>query len=536
VKVTRPYGCVGYPLTCSAAFEVSHATAEASFTPVLRQGGVRLEKPDLELHLSKKNVSIEVSKCGFAGTLANIVLPLFKGYIVKRTVAELEGMVLEQVPPQLEPILSGLTEVSGEVPGFTVSGTLTSIATRERGIEAGARLAIAPATQSACALPPAPAPEEPTTVASIGSHSEHLGVALNRIALEKAALAVWRGGNLCGDASVLRDLNLPHQLPAWGAFLIGLSGGADLAVHTHEPPRVELLPGEGARARITLPEVSLIIDGTSTSGPTTITATATAETELQLRVNPDTRAVVLDVLAAEVSDLSLEATDPTGLRLNKSVASALIKSLVMPLVDQQLSGMEVVPQVLHDGAGPLDPYYLYLARGRTSSEYLYLYANVFRQPDHDSAPPRTWLATEQPDLQSATQTLVRLVARGSDDQTPAGLLRYRWRVGSGQWSSPGYAPVLGLNLEVGEHVVEVAAVDINGNADPTPARIEIEMTPGGVGKGDLIGWSGGEGGSGGGCAVIGSAAVGVPAPLLLLLLLLPILITSISSSRRPSES
>jgi len=137
LKVTRPYACVGYPLECVAGFQVERVVAVGRFTPALESGAVRLRDPNLELQLAKQDVTIEVSDCGFVGSLLNLVLPLFKGYIVEEAASELEALVLDEVPPRVEALLTEMTRASAQVPGFTVEGSLTSVASRSRGVEVG---------------------------------------------------------------------------------------------------------------------------------------------------------------------------------------------------------------------------------------------------------------------------------------------------------------------------------------------------------------------------------------------------------------
>jgi hypothetical protein len=480
LKVTRPYACVGYPLECVAGFQVDRVVAVGRFTPALESGAVRLRDATVELQLAKQDVTIEVSDCGFVGTLINLVLPLFKGYIVDEAASELESLVLDEVPPQVEALLTEMTRASAQVPGFTVEGSLTSVAARSRGVEVSARIEITPDALAACPLPPAPTPVS-SGAPTLGSHAEHVGLAVSRACLAKAVLAAWRAGALCADAEQLRDLGLPHQLPAWGAFLIGLSGSADLSLHTHVAPRLELLPGEGAHVRAVLDEVTLGIAGTGPNGPTTVTATASVTAEARARLDQDSRRVVLDVLSVQIADLELSATDPTGLRLQPALVRTLVQGLVAPLVEQQLSGLDLGPQVLHESGGLLDAYYLDLSRASTDVEHIHLFASVFRVPDHDAAPPTTSLL---PPSGPATAHL-RLVATGRDDRTPTGLLRYRWRVDGGAWGAPSHAPTFGVTLDPGDHVVEVAAMDLNDNADPTPARLQLTLDP--TGKGDFAG-------------------------------------------------
>ena len=61
---------------------------------------------------------------------------------------------------------------------------------------------------------------------------------------------------------------------------------------------------------------------------------------------------------------------------------------------------------------------------------------------------------------------------GKSSIIPKEQLRYSWRLDSGEWSVPSPKTVVFLaNLSDGWHVFEVKAIDVDGNEDPTPARV-----------------------------------------------------------------
>ncbi len=87
-------------------------------------------------------------------------------------------------------------------------------------------------------------------------------------------------------------------------------------------------------------------------------------------------------------------------------------------------------------------------------------------PGPDAIPPSTTLF-RHPDATAMTSTAI-FGFRGSDNATPGPNLRYECRLDGASWGpclSPATYPALGL----GAHTFEVRAVDLAGNADPTPA-------------------------------------------------------------------
>lgn len=87
-------------------------------------------------------------------------------------------------------------------------------------------------------------------------------------------------------------------------------------------------------------------------------------------------------------------------------------------------------------------------------------------PAADAAAPDTTVPAGPAAV--TTLTTAAFTFAGADDQTPAAALAYLYRLDNGAWTAAG--PSLALSgLADGRHTLEVAAVDLAGNADPTPA-------------------------------------------------------------------
>lgn len=88
---------------------------------------------------------------------------------------------------------------------------------------------------------------------------------------------------------------------------------------------------------------------------------------------------------------------------------------------------------------------------------------------HDATPPETTLTSGPPAvLRGASATFT---VTGADNRTPLPALRYAWRLDAAPWAAPAELSTVSFPaLGAGPHVVEVAAVDLAGNVDPTPAR------------------------------------------------------------------
>ena len=94
----------------------------------------------------------------------------------------------------------------------------------------------------------------------------------------------------------------------------------------------------------------------------------------------------------------------------------------------------------------------------------------------DTTPPDT-LITGGPSGPVSTSTVTFSFA-GTDHLTPAGSLRFAWRLDGGPWSEFSAATAATFpDLATGPHAFEVRALDLAGNEDPTPAQASFTVGP-----------------------------------------------------------
>lgn len=88
----------------------------------------------------------------------------------------------------------------------------------------------------------------------------------------------------------------------------------------------------------------------------------------------------------------------------------------------------------------------------------------------DNAPPDTSLTAGPANGATICTASPSFIFTGTDDVTPPDRLRFVWRIDSGAWSSASDATTaVPANLSNGAHTFEVAAVDLRGKTDATPA-------------------------------------------------------------------
>ncbi|MBT8494168.1 MAG: hypothetical protein KJO07_14020, partial [Deltaproteobacteria bacterium] len=143
----------------------------------------------------------------------------------------------------------------------------------------------------------------------------------------------------------------------------------------------------------------------------------------------------------------------------------LVADVVLPLLADSLESVPLAPAL-----APIEGLYVWIKDVGASGGWLRASFDLYSaDPDDDIAPE-----TELEDRSVVRAGLVSLKVTGYDNSTPEPLLRYRASLdGEPLKEAPYFAEQIRFNVEDGEHVLEVAAVDLNGNADPRPARVQL---------------------------------------------------------------
>ncbi len=462
--------CYLSDVKCRFDFGLSSGSAEASFLPGVIGGKLKLGSPVIDLSVSKDNVSIQAASCGMVGSIINLVLPLLKGWLVGFIEKKIEEVLLQNVPPEVEKALANFAQVSGTA-GLSASGQLEAASASTGGVSLGVKVDVKAAKTPSCTLPKPQTIAPVTSTPSFSFQGEHLGLALSSATLREALAAAWSAGYFCLSDAQLAGLGLPSAMKPIAGLAFGLSTTDSIAVHVHQSPTLSLSPGSGVSAQIAIPALAIELKGKGANGSATVTATVPTTASVKLVLDPVTRAVAVESVKTTLGTVKLSSTDKT-IAPNPQVVEQLLSTMVLPLVEKQLGGLELLPQVMQKSGGIFDPYLVYLARGVTVSDYASLYVRVYKQPASDTSSPST-LYEKKPAALVAPQ-LFRFVATGSDAETPSPLLRYSWRVDGGSWSTPVYSRAKTVAVADGKHTVEVRAVDLSGKSDPTPASVSFD--------------------------------------------------------------
>lgn len=114
---------------------------------------------------------------------------------------------------------------------------------------------------------------------------------------------------------------------------------------------------------------------------------------------------------------------------------------------------------------------------RQINEEIYGKFKVFRKiPDNN--PPQTNILVYPEYVDNSGNTLISWTGEDYLNQTPSSILRYSYRLNGGEWSE--FSKDLShtfTGLKNGFYSIEVRAMDIDGNIDPSPSIAEFEVLP-----------------------------------------------------------
>lgn len=466
-KIEHPVPCLPGSLSCGMGINLgAHVIVE--LRPVLENGRARLAETVVRADVPASELRVMPRGCSsLEAWLVNMAAGYYKDRGLTQLAERIEEAVREKVLPKIEATLAGNTVYSSKhetsVGNFELTAKPSSLTLSAEGLFASLDVEVKPLSAAPCSLPEVPAPAQAAGAPTFDWRGEELAVALSGALINRTLHAVWRGGAGC-----LGSLG--------GGSSLAVLGGAQLTALS--PPVVTLVPGEGARLKLSVPQLQL----TFGSGDKSATAIAELAGTARVVLDQDTRMAMLDIESLELTefgftDLLAAANAPLPADRLRDILNGLLTT-VRAQYDERLAFPLEALNAPESGFSGL---FLYVDHALTTERDLLLYLRAFAKPASDISGPQTSWASDPP--AAARPESLRLVAVGKDDLVPAALLRYQWRVDGGAWlpASPQYTRVLKTTgegapaLSDGSHVFEARAIDLHDNPDAKPVRATVKI-------------------------------------------------------------
>lgn len=474
VIVNNPYVGLG-TANCQADVQLRNLSLDLSLTLGTEAGNVQATVNQAKISIDHPASVIALKGCTL-GKVLTAVVDFVRKHFSGVIQSKLEKIAKEKLAVMIATKLGETIQITKELQGFSFTGRLDGVSTDDAGVGVSLGVGVdlsAPSTPPCLAganlTPPAACVGVPAQVSP--AVDAMFGAGLSEAVLNQGLHAVWRSGKACVDSA---SLTLPTVAQGMGklASALGQPPGTELGftVRMLEPPRITVTPQSGVelQARSLELALSLTPPGGQPGGALIRTDLAIGGTPW---IDPAGNMVSLDLRKVAVNKLEVlgQGGAPSPLKLDPARLQRFISTVAMPVLRERLASAPLTASVV----GVLD-YLVELKAFQAHQGYFSAHLDVHRLvANGDKGPPETQLV-EGPAGEVGPQVL-RLVVGGQDNRTPSALLRYQARVDDGPWSEPSYGGRVDVTVVGGAHVVQVAAVDHDGNIDPSPLVVPVRV-------------------------------------------------------------
>ena len=482
VFIDGAIACLG-SLTCQDHIAVNGARATIDFDVSLADGRPSIVFRSVDLELSEDDIDLQFSGCA-VGDIATSVVGFAKQFVIDFLLSKAEEIAIAQLGPLVETTLSSFgTSFSGGFSGpfgtYAIDASLDDLTVRTGGIELGASLGLSsPGEASECVADfddGAPSAHE-GDAPDLAAVDAHLGLAVNLGLAENALYQVWRQGLTCITGDTLEALGIELPIDQITALMPGFPPGSTLAVEarlTH-PPRVSGAgDGEdGVTLDLAVDGVEVVLRGQLPDGSERVIEVGVdLEATASVGVDRESNALVATPEQVTLKRLEMDQVSVAEFGFDVARMTEVIRDHMMPKLLGELGTLPLTGPVFQ--AGPL-PFAVILRGMDNNDAFLSVHADLFRIPDGDVGAPETSIIDYPSGVVSPTDAVVRV--SGVDGLIPTELLQYQVSV-DGQASPASYIKRFSVG-EVGKsgtYDVQVAAVDLGGNTDASPASVQIEV-------------------------------------------------------------
>ena len=431
-----------------------------------------------EAHFSLDNDKSDLLVKGCAlGNILSAVVTFLRKHFMGTIQSQVEKMAKAKIPALVAAKLEDTISISKEIKGFKVTGTLDALSSDSLGVEIGlgAGVGLVSNTPPGClgsvntSPPVSCASVQPTLAPAVDAM---FGVGVSQQIINQGLHAAWRSGMLCVDSdrltSPLLSENMGKLAPA-----LGMPKGTYMAFSLRllAPPKVTMSSGGGMALKLDPMLIRMVM--TPPGGPKNEVIVNTGMTvAVTPWINPGDNSVSLDVKSMDIARMEIQAgadKKAKSLALDPARLNRFLSQVALPVLKQKLSEWPISPSVI-----AVSSFLVELRKIDVGNGYLAAYVNGYKPVlGNDKTRPDTGLRGDLPTL--VGPGVLRLKAKGTDDQTPANLLRYQARVDRGKWTVPAYGGRLQVAVSGGQHIVEVAAVDQDGNTDLSPVVYMVSV-------------------------------------------------------------
>jgi hypothetical protein len=477
LEVDDAYACFG-SMTCQDQLMVHDARATIDFDIMIDGGKPTAVFKGVDLELSEDDLDLNFSDCP-ADDIANWGIDFAKEYLTDMLLEKIEGMAKDTLGPKLEEMLGGVGAFEGQIQATQFSAALTDLFVKQGGIDIGVDVGLTSMFEPAECVRDFDegAPQDLAgDLPDLSQVASHLGLALNFGLVNSALYQVWRQGLTCINGNTLAALGIHIPTEHITQLLPGFPPGTtlDMEMRLTRPPR---LAGAGGNDDVDTLDMQAMIEGVEVKlighlpdgSDKTIQVGMDARVAMALGIDPGNNAMVATPVGMEITRMDVDQVYAAETGLDAARLLQVVHEQMLPKLLAKFGAMPVTGPVFSKGE------YAVILRGIGNNEaFLSLNADLFHIPADDIGQPETSIIEYPTGPVSVANSMVRVSA--VDGMIPTELLRYNVSV-NGEARPLTYIrrfPV-GVAGESGTYQVQVAAVDLSGNTDDSPASVEVTV-------------------------------------------------------------
>jgi phosphatidylserine/phosphatidylglycerophosphate/cardiolipin synthase-like enzyme len=464
VRFRRVIFC-GSEFTCQNSLELREVGARVLLeSQAGGDGSLGLEVVDVELDLDANRFDLSLSGCEYA-ELANTAVDLLETVGVSVLSNLVEDIARDELVPALESAAAGLSDARPGILNWELQMALQGL-DLSNGLATRADVDIQSERAPASCLQDPGEPDSHPGAPPLLERDTDIRMSFNLGLVDDLLYHMWSSSAQCpglaSDGSFI------------GNYLVGFPEETEwrLQATLEAPPYVEGVGGDELALELVWNDIALELEaelpgGTRRSAQLVVDARA----RVGLAIIVSDGAISLQVDDARVTRLVLD--DELNLVEQGFDAAHITHFLNEVYLPEQLSSYLDSDVRLPLGLGLGDTHVI-VRELRTNSAFASLGLDLFVAPESDTAAPDTQIVSFPTAVVRHSQALLYLA--GSDSQVPAELLRYQVTVNGVEMPVSKTSRVLvGLPNHSATYAVEVAAVDLAGNVDPSPARAELQV-------------------------------------------------------------
>ena len=470
LEIDDLYVCFG-SASCAIEFDMRNLSATVEYEVNIENGEIRLNQRRLDFTVAENDFDVDFSSCGLVDNLLNA----FDDTIEDRVLDTARDLIGTEVPVLLEQFVddfSGSLNYQLAHENFFIDAGLQNFKIETTGIELEGFADITSSGLAATCVGnniPAEPGDYPDASPSLVGRPGDVVAAVNLGLVEDLLFHAWREGFLCVSDDTFNSFGVDLDLEHTAMLLPGFPPGTriDLNVFMATPPRVAPNSNDfGAEFLVSLDDVEIFLVGNRPDGTVnTLEVNLSAEASVAVGLDPRDSALKARVIGVEVKELTMQdirgAVDD-GFDVDRILD--LAHKSILPTVLGELGDIPITGPVVQ-----FQDYAVTLEHLDTSEAHVFVGAGLHRTPLDDNNPPDTFFEEFPFGPINPLSSAIRM--SGSDGEISSELLSYQVRVDGELMPSTFLKTLqvgeLGISKEI---EVEVAAVDLAGNVDPSPAR------------------------------------------------------------------